>query len=136
MRPSDSFLILSPAVHCVALELCFQPKLTVFFWNLGCPVYCTIVMCCSTTGKLNRINPYQSYTISEELIFPVENESKVDLHPKKTVLGVQLGNGHKVYPFSRLAEYGESQFEDTLDGNLLTIVWESESKSAHALDAQ
>lgn len=77
-------------------------------------------------------NPYQGYALTEQLYFPVANTSDAPLHPKETVLGVELNGGFKAYPFSRLKQYGKEQFNDSVGGAEVMIFWDEEGHSARA----
>jgi len=77
-------------------------------------------------------NPYAGYDTSEKLYFPVEFSSEIPLHPKETVLGVEVGNTFKAYPFSALAKFGKIRFEDTIGNEAVTIQWDAEGYSATA----
>ncbi len=77
-------------------------------------------------------NPYAGYTNSSDLYFPVTAKSQENLHPKETVLGITIGNKHKAYPFSTLAESAQSQISDSLNGEFFTIHWDQEGYSAQA----
>jgi hypothetical protein len=46
------------------------------------------------------------------------------------VLGVSFNGDHKAYPFEELATNGVSRFEDTIGGQLFTVLWDGEHRSA------
>lgn len=51
-------------------------------------------------------DPYPYYYESENVWFPVENESDL-YHPKTKILGIQVNGKYKAYPFPELEKKGE-----------------------------
>jgi len=63
-------------------------------------------------------------------MFSVVNRAPRDWHPKEWVLGVNINDRYKAFPYSELAKAGNSVIEDELDGEKFTIVWDQTNKSA------
>ncbi len=80
-------------------------------------------------------NPYGDYISSRQLYFPVEHEAENDLHPKETVLGITIGESRKAYPFTVLQTQGKERFQDNLNGQSFTVIWDEEGHSAQAIDS-
>ena len=94
----------------------------------------TLVLSTDTGHRRNySVSPYLGYARSPGLMFGVERQSD-ELPAKEWVLGVTVGERHKAYPLSALAELGAERFEDDLGGETLTIVWSESGNTAHALD--
>jgi len=64
-------------------------------------------------------NPYEGYDSSAEIMFPLRFRS-AGFHPKERVLGVQIGQQSKAYPFVELGKTN-GVVTDTWAGNTLTI---------------
>ena len=70
----------------------------------------------SRAGQYGR-DPYGNYYTSEQVYFPVSNQSS-ELHPKAYVLGIELDGQYKAYLEERLAI---GQTEDIFAGQTITI---------------
>ncbi|RDE23063.1 DUF3179 domain-containing protein [Motiliproteus coralliicola] len=81
-------------------------------------------------------SPYGDYERNGRLYFPVEFLSQ-RYHPKERVLGVQVGNAYKAYPFVELAKRDdESPLIDELGGQKLRIEYDIQSRSGQVFDQQ
>lgn len=78
-------------------------------------------------------SPYSGYDNSESLYFPVTAQSH-RYHPKERVLGVQVGNTYKAYPFSELAKT-TSPLQDTVGKQVLRISFDANSRSGEVHDS-
>ncbi len=75
-------------------------------------------------------SPYESYLKSQQTMFPVNNISSLDIHPKQQVLGVEVNGEFKAYPLSELHINGESTIKDKIAGRAFSVIWDEESQSA------
>lgn len=80
-----------------------------------------------------RQDPYLGYAQRADLMFPV---TKTDsrFHPKEWILGLTAGGVAKAYPFSELKKV-ESPLQDEVNGQRFMIRFNSDTRSASALDA-
>ena len=84
----------------------------------------------TNTGHSRNYNkdPYDGYTLTGTLYFPVSNES--DLLPgKKQVLGIEVNGQYKAYSFSDLSKAGVL-IKDSFNGVDFTISFDSPNRSA------
>jgi len=82
--------------------------------------------------------PYEGYDRTPSLYFPVKHRDR-RFHPKAPVLGLELGDTFKAYPFDELDEALEGksgELEDTVDGREVTVHYDAEAGSAAVFDAQ
>jgi hypothetical protein len=79
-------------------------------------------------------NPYKGYENSRSLYFQVNNTAPATYHPKEVVIGVQIGDAFKAYPFIELEKTGLTQFDDTVKGTRVTITWDSVNRSVKLFD--
>lgn len=77
-------------------------------------------------------SPYPFYGESRRIIFPLSNYDK-RYHPKEVVIGIQIGDKTKAYPFVELAQ-GQSPMVDTFNGQELNIEYSTENHSARIMD--
>lgn len=79
-----------------------------------------------------RRDPYAGYADSPAVTFPT---GAVDrrYHPKERVLGVEIGDVAKAYPFPELERAGGT-VTDTLAGRALTITFDAAHQTARVLD--
>ena len=80
-------------------------------------------------------DPYPGYQASSTLFFPVSSENE-EFHPKEMVIGIKINGTSKAYPFSELEKAGKKSIKDQLNGKLLEIRYDAESKSAEIFDAE
>ncbi len=79
-------------------------------------------------------SPYGGYEKSNKIFFPV-SASDQRFHNKEWVLGVQIGDVFKAYPFSEL-EKTSGTVSDNVSGHRLEVLFDRESRSASARDEQ
>ena len=79
-------------------------------------------------------SPYPGYEQSTMVMFPVSNIS-ARYHPKERVLGLQIENIFKAYPFSELAKSRSSKIADVVAGKSITVIFNSKHRTATVLDA-
>ena len=95
----------------------------------------TLVLSTATGFKRNYSNsPYADYINSPQIMFPVTSSSR-RYHPKEQVFGLEIAGQFKAYPFIEL-EKSPATFTDTVNGQLLTVRYDSKHKSAAAFDQQ
>lgn len=81
-------------------------------------------------------SPYGDYEQNGRLYFPVAFLSK-RYHPKERVLGVQIGDQYKAYPFVELAKRDSTEpLTDQVGGQLLRIEYDIDSRSGQIFDQQ
>ncbi|MDX1666504.1 MAG: DUF3179 domain-containing protein [Saprospiraceae bacterium] len=80
------------------------------------------------------LEPYANYVSSSQLMFPVAH-SNSDLPPKELVIGLEIGEKAKAYPFSRLKASAGIVW-DTFMGERLRIQYNKEAESAIITDAE
>lgn len=78
--------------------------------------------------------PYPGYDSSDYVYFPVSNMDR-RYHPKELVLGINLNNEFKAYPFMELRE-GPARFQDKVGGQTITVVFDDEHNNAIALNTK
>ncbi len=78
-------------------------------------------------------NPYEEYLHSRSIWFPVSHSSR-RYHPKEQVMGVEINDRFKAYPFVELGKTSGA-FDDTFAGQDLRIVFNKEHRSASVADA-
>ena len=83
-------------------------------------------------GRNYDRDPYAGYAKQDTLYFPVAFRS-AGYHPKERVLGVSVGKAFKAYPFAELHK-APAVFEDTLDGQQISIRFDKRAERAQAYD--
>lgn len=78
-------------------------------------------------------DPYADYAVSPGVWFTVAHRNGA-LHPKAWVLGVEIGEAAKAYPFDALARAG-GVVRDRVGGESITIRYRPAARSAAAFDA-
>lgn len=81
------------------------------------------------------LDPYPGYGSSSDIYFSV---SKKDdrFHPKETVIGLEVNEKFKAYPFSELVKLKSNTLEDNFQGKEFRIMYDPEAKSAEIVDAE
>ena len=79
-------------------------------------------------------NPYTGYEKSRQLYFDVSQKSPNLYHPKEQVLGVEIGNTFKAYPFFELNQSKLSIINDEIENQQITIHWDESHQSGKILD--
>ncbi len=77
-------------------------------------------------------DPYQGYYSSSNLMFEV-NQKKNWYHPKEKIIGIEIGESAKVYPFSELSKV-DTPFTDTVGEIKVKVYYDSISKTASIYD--
>lgn len=87
------------------------------------------------TGYLRNYsrNPYAGYETSEATIFPV-TFNKSGFHPKELVIGLELADSVKAYPFVELAK-STGTIDDQVAGQNITVWHDAAHRSGRVLDA-
>lgn len=82
-----------------------------------------------------RRNPYSGYENSRSLYFQVSNKAPAYFHPKERVLGLEINNQFKAYPFSEIDKSGKALIEDEFAGQKVSIHWDRGNQQASIADA-
>jgi hypothetical protein len=77
-------------------------------------------------------DPYAGYDRNPAILFPVSRNDR-RFGPKEWVVGVVVDGHAKAYPFSELARTS-GRVEDTIGGRRVTVLFDSEHRSARVLD--
>lgn len=89
-----------------------------------------------TTDTGHRRNydsdPYKGYAQMEGLFFPVSRQSKA-YHPKEQVIGIQVGEVFKAWPFIELAQ-AKLPVKETINGQLMTVEFDGKTGTALVRD--
>lgn len=88
----------------------------------------------SAPGLNYSHNPYADYKNSEQLWFPMDQQSTA-LAMKERVLGLSINGVDKAYPHSELAG-ASAEFEDVVGGKKVRVVWSEAGQSAYVLDSE
>ena len=80
-------------------------------------------------------NPYAGYESSRTLYFAVNNRAPDTYHPKELVIGLDFDGVYKAYPFVELEKNGKPRFTDNINGNQITVQWDSENRSVTILNS-
>jgi len=88
------------------------------------------------TGHHRNYNrsPYLGYESSTTLYFEINNKPPAIYHPKEQVLGIAIKGQYKAYPFTELSKSGQSEFEDSLAGESITLHWNEQARSVYITD--
>lgn len=73
-------------------------------------------------------DPYMGYYTSSRLMFGVENRNQA-YHPKERVIGLEIGDKFKAYPFSELAK-AKHPVTDKLNGASIKVIFNKQSQTA------
>jgi len=79
-------------------------------------------------------NPYAKYIDSPQTMFPLSSVSR-RFHPKEEVLGIEIANHYKAYPFIEL-EKSPAEFTEIVNGESTTIRYDHKYRSATVFDQQ
>jgi hypothetical protein len=77
-------------------------------------------------------NPYSSYESSRNIRFPVRQNSR-KFSPKTTILGVELNQQYKAYPFKKLPKK-QNQIVDDFAGEKLTIKYDKDTRTGRVFN--
>lgn len=72
-------------------------------------------------------SPYGSYNENSSIYFPTAFKSS-KFHPKERVIGISIGNKHKVYPFSELAKTRKKVLKDSFAGKVIRLEFDVENR--------
>lgn len=81
-------------------------------------------------------NPYHGYEKSRQLYFDVNQTSPNTYHPKEQILGVEIGNTFKAYPFVELNKIKTSIIKDEIENQKITILWNKSHQSGKVLNSK
>ena len=79
-------------------------------------------------------SPYQGYEKTADLFFPVQTRDD-RYHPKESVLGIEVADRFKAYPFMELEKSG-GEVHDTFAGQPILVKYDKQYRTAVAADAQ
>ena len=79
-------------------------------------------------------DPYQEYGQTDQLLFP-PSRSDNRLSPKEWVLGIEINQTFKAYPFSTLEKLNTA-FSDSIHGHDYVICWDKQGRSAKIVTHQ
>jgi len=79
-----------------------------------------------------RISPYGNYGRDGRLYFPVAEENP-QYRRKSTVLGLEIGDHCKAYPFDELKK-GPEQFIDEFQGRQFEVIFDNKNQTARIVD--
>lgn len=82
-----------------------------------------------------RRNPYSGYEKSRALYFQVTDKAPDWFHPKERVLGLEVDDRFKAYPFSEIDKAGKTSLDDRFAGQNIKIHWDKNNQSASLSDA-
>ena len=97
-------------------------------WKEWKTLFPTTLVLSTRTGHnrdYNRV-AYSRYLASERVMFPVDKTNKV-FGNKEVVLGVQVGDKFKAYPFFKLKS---GVIKDNFNGEVIQIIYNEETNSA------
>lgn len=77
--------------------------------------------------------PYPGYSSSDEIMFPVNNQA-AQYHPKEQVIGIEINNSFKAYPFSELAKFDSSVLYDVVAGQKLEVQFDPVNRTGKILN--
>lgn len=80
-------------------------------------------------------NPYAGYERTKRLMFPVNEKSDREIHPKASVLGIQLGNQSKAYLLSAFAKSNQTIMNDQIADQRITVHYNADARTAWVTDA-
>jgi len=82
-----------------------------------------------------RRNPYSGYEDSRTLYFQVANKAPAYFHPKERVIGLEIDNRFKAYPFSEIDKAGKTILKDEFAGQRIELHWDKHNQKASIMDA-
>ena len=81
-----------------------------------------------------RRDPYEGYADSRRIMFPVNNESELPIHPKEQVVGLEIDGQFKAYPFSELAKMKGEYITDKFAGESVKVWWDDQAGAGWVTD--
>lgn len=79
-------------------------------------------------------NPYAGYENSRSLYFQVTHKAPDYFHPKERVLGLEVGDRFKAYPFSEIDKSDSDRVVDEFAGQQFIIYWDDKNQQASISD--
>ncbi len=113
------------------LEPIFLEHTTWSAWRKRHPDTLVLSLQTGFTRDYSR-DPYKHYALTDRLIFPPARHDD-RLAPKEWVLGVEIGEKFKAYPFSSLEAMGPA-FSDSLHGQDYVVCWDAQARSAKVIN--
>ncbi|MGK0291372.1 MAG: hypothetical protein ACI86H_002840 [bacterium] len=83
-------------------------------------------------GRDYSRTPYQGYTTSRRVWFPLSNQSN-KYHPKEQVIGLKINGKFRAYPFAELSKQGSSLIKEAFAGQQLQIHWNGSHRTGKVL---
>lgn len=104
-------------------------------WAVWMKKYPNTRVLSTDTGYSRDYNksPYGTYNENNRIYFPMAFKSQ-KYHPKERVIGVSMGDKHKVYPFSELAKLDKKTLKDRFAGKTLLIEFDAENRDGVVKD--
>lgn len=75
-------------------------------------------------------DPYSGYEKSKTTYFQVTHKAPDYYHPKERVLGLEINNQFKAYPFSEIDKAKATVIEDSFAGNFFNVHWDKKNQKA------
>jgi hypothetical protein len=95
----------------------------------------TLVLSTKTGYSRNyNVSPYPGYTISDQIMFPV-SATAARYHPKELVVGLEINQHFKAYPFVELAMSGTDRLSDVVGNVKVQVIYDAQNRSARVLDS-
>ncbi|MCK4710214.1 MAG: DUF3179 domain-containing protein [Gammaproteobacteria bacterium] len=80
-------------------------------------------------------DPYSGYEKSKATYFQVTHKAPDYFHPKERVLGLEVNNRFKAYPFSEIDKANSKLFKDSFAGQKFSIHWDKDNQQASITDS-
>lgn len=80
-------------------------------------------------------SPYGDYDENDSIYFPLSSNSR-RYHPKERVIGLQIGDKFKAYPFKELGKLNETKLVETFNGKKITVNFDIENRDGSVLDSK
>jgi hypothetical protein len=77
--------------------------------------------------------PYPGYTKSDYIMFPV-NYKAAQYHPKELVIGLEIDQAFKAYPFTELDKSGKVEIMDSVANKPVKIVFDAVNRTGKIFD--
>ncbi|MBT4449463.1 MAG: DUF3179 domain-containing protein [Gammaproteobacteria bacterium] len=80
-------------------------------------------------------DPYSGYESSRATYFQVTHKAPDYYHPKERVLGLEVNNSYKAYPFSEIDKAHSTVIKDNFAGQVFNIHWDKNNQQASITDS-
>ena len=80
-------------------------------------------------------DPYSGYEKSKATYFQVTHKAPDYFHPKERVLGLEINNQFKAYPFSEIDKASSTLLTDSFAGQNVNIHWDKNNQQASITDS-